>query len=88
MPKPHLSHWSAAVAMLASVCFLGVALAQTQPVLDPREDIRSTYDFEPTTMTFEEQANRAPTLSRLWDRFDKKPDTYRDALQKQASSHG
>jgi hypothetical protein len=88
MPKAHLSHWTAAVAMLASVSFLGVALAQTETVLDPREDIRSTYDFEPTTMTFAEQANRAATLSSLWARFDKKPDAYRDALRSELRATG
>jgi len=32
-------------------------------------------------MTFDEQARRAPELSKLWDRFDKSPEPYRLALR-------
>ncbi|MBC3880614.1 hypothetical protein H8K35_03160 [Undibacterium sp. LX40W] len=48
---------------------------------DARKDILNTYNFDPSMMTYEEQANRAPTLSQLWSRFNKSPEGYRDALR-------
>ncbi len=48
---------------------------------EARKDILNTYNFDPSAMTFDEQANRAPSLSQLWSRFNKSPDSYRDALR-------
>lgn len=41
-----------------------------------KADILGTYDFEPSRMTFEQQASRAPGLSKLWDRFDGSPEVF------------
>ena len=62
--------------------------AQSQEVEELRADIRATYDFEPSTMTFDEQARRAPTLSKLWDRFDKIPGAYGEALRSELRAEG
>lgn len=53
-----------------------------------REDIVATYDFEPSVMTFSEQARRAPTLSKLWDRYDGEKDTYEPALRQLLEADG
>jgi len=67
---------SSALTLLAAS-----AASSAQPVQDARADIRSTYDFEPSQMSFAEQAKRAPSLSALWDRARKNPSTYLDALR-------
>lgn len=66
--------------------WVALALAFTSavngaPIDDAKRDILRTYDFDPSTMSFDQQAKRAPTLSELWDRFDKSPDAYRNALR-------
>src|SRR6185436_20784281 len=40
-----------------------------------------TYDFDPNKMTFSQQAAIAPSLSKLWDRYDSSPELYREALR-------
>lgn len=67
------------VAALAAA--LLTAVAPAQEALEPHADIRATYDFEPSTMTFDEQARRAPALGKLWDRFDRNPAAYGPALR-------
>ena len=51
-------------------------------------DLVATYDFDPSQMTFDQQAERAPTLSQLWSRFNKSPDSYRDALRELLRQQG
>lgn len=70
-----------------AVC-LAAASAPAQDTADPRADIRSTYDFEPSAMSFADQARRAPALSQLWDRFDKNPQSYREALRIELRAEG
>lgn len=71
---------------LAAAAWAGLTLAQE--ALDPRADIRATYDFEPSTMTFEEQARRAPELSKLWGRYDGSREAYHRALQAELRAEG
>lgn len=52
----------------------------SQDIATLRADIRATYDFEPSTMTFDEQARRAPGLTKFWDRYDKNSGPYHEAL--------
>lgn len=52
-----------------------------QTLLDPHSDIHKTYDFDPTSMTFDEQAKRAPSISALWGRYAKNPEKYAEALR-------
>jgi hypothetical protein len=59
-----------------------------QSIDDAMRDIRMTYDFEPSKMSFQEQAERAPLLSTLWDRYDKNRDIYRPALLSALRSEG
>ncbi len=73
------------------VAMLGLAAlvnALAQPVIDPRSDILETYDFEPSSMTFDQQASRAPSLSQLWGRYDQSPQTYREALRQELQTQG
>jgi len=73
---------------------IALALAFTLPaangasVDEAKRDIVNVYDFDPSTMSFDEQAKRAPALSDLWSRFDKSPDTYRDALRTLLGQNG
>lgn len=55
---------------------------------ETRADIRSTYNFKPETMTFDEQARRAPSLSALWDRYSKAVSIYSDALRTELRAPG
>lgn len=75
-------------AALATAFLVAAAGAQPAAVDDARRDIQRTYDFEPSTMTFSEQAQRAPELSKLWDRYDKTPETYRAALRAALAADG
>ncbi len=58
-----------------------IALAARASVDEAMRDILKTYDFDPATMSFDEQAARAPTLSKLGSRFEKSHKVYRDALR-------
>jgi len=62
--------------------------ACAQSIADARADIRSTYNFEPTTMAFDEQARRAPSLSALWDRYSKAAGVYSEALRTELKAEG
>lgn len=53
-----------------------------------KADILGTYDFEPSIMTFDQQASHAPGLSELWDRFDGSPEVYRQALRTLLGAEG
>ena len=53
-----------------------------------RQDIRSTYDFEPSEMSFAEQAKRAPNLGKLWSRYDAEPSIYLKAIREELRSEG
>lgn len=66
-------------AVLAIILFFSHAASAS--VDDAKRDIVKTYDFDPSQMTFDEQAKLAPTLSELWSRFDRSPDSYREALR-------
>lgn len=68
--------------------FVTGAHAQTVSKDDARRDIENTYNFNPATMSFSEQANRAPSLTALWDRYDKSPDVYRNALRTALAAGG
>ena len=57
------------------------AHAQEPTAATALRDIQNAYNFDPSKLSFEEQAKRAPTLSALWDRYDKTSDVYRDALR-------
>jgi len=57
------------------------AHAQKPTAATALRDIQNTYNFDPSKLSFEEQAKRAPTLSALWDRYDKTSDVYRDTLR-------
>jgi hypothetical protein len=74
--------WIAISALTAAVHVLA------QPALEPRSDIRETYDFEPSAMTYEQQASRARSLSQLWSRYDRSPQAYRDALRQELQTQG
>lgn len=77
---------TAAILALA-LCF-SVPPAMSQDIAEPRADIRATYDFDPSRMTFDEQASRAPDLSELWARFEKSPERYREALRAELLAEG
>ena len=66
----------------------GVSSVSAQSIQDARADIRSTYDFDPSGMNFEEQARRAPSLSALWDRYSKDPNVYGAALRAELRTEG
>ncbi len=69
---------------LSIFCLLSLptsAHAQEPTAATALRDIQNTYNFDPSKLSFEEQAKRAPTLSALWDRYDKTSDVYRDALR-------
>src|SRR5437899_3650519 len=57
------------------------AHAQKPTAATALRDIQNTSNFDPSKLSFEDQAKRAPTLSALWDRYDKTSDVYRDALR-------
>lgn len=73
------------LALAACVC---APPALSQVISELRADIRATYDFEPSAMTFDEQARRAPGLSKLWDRYDKNREPYRQALRSELGADG
>lgn len=76
--------------LFAAVLFFSanVASAQTPTRERARDDIVRTYNFDPTRMSFNEQAKIAPTLSALWDRYDNFPDVYGVALREALSTEG
>jgi hypothetical protein len=78
-------------AILVGVALsLSVNLASAQaPTLESaREDIVRTYNFDPNGMSFDEQAKLEPTLSALWDRYDKFPTIYSAALRQALRTDG
>lgn len=78
-----------AFAIALAATFLAAEVhAQSAAVDDARRDIQRTYDFEPSTMTFAQQSQRAPELSKLWDRYDKAPEAYRPALRAALAAGG
>jgi hypothetical protein len=66
----------------------GITPIAAQSIDDAARDILTTYDFEPSKMSFQEQAERAPLLSKLWDRYGKSRDRYRPALLSALRSDG
>ena len=76
----HIVHTAARAALVAAVV-LAPLIACAQSVEEALQDIRATYDFEPSKMSFDEQARRAPTLSSLWNRYSRNPETYGPALR-------
>jgi hypothetical protein len=76
-----------ATVIVAAASFYPL-LASAQSVSDARADIRGTYDFELTSMTFDEQAKRAPSISALWDRYTKNTEVYADALRSELRTPG
>ena len=81
-------HSTIARLLVALVACVAATSAQSQEVSELRADIRATYDFDPSAMTFDEQARRAPSLSGLWDRFAKNPEPYRQALRDELRNEG
>ncbi len=75
------------IALALSLLF-GDGSVSAQSLEDARADIRTTYDFEPAQMTFDEQASRAPELSALWGRYDKRADIYVEALRAELRANG
>lgn len=75
------------VCALLSLAFAAAVHAQSA-LESARKDIQSTYSFDPGSMTFEQQEARAPSLTRLWDRYDKSPEIYRVALRGVLSAEG
>ena len=70
------------------VLALLIPLVASASVDDATRDIVQTYDFDPSVMSFDQQAERAPKLGELWGRFDKAPDPYRDALRSLLNKEG
>ena len=66
---------------LLTITFAFVFSPVIATVEDAALDIVQTYDLDPSTMSFGEQARVAPKLSELWDRFDKEPEPYREAMR-------
>lgn len=73
---------------LLGATILVPAFASPPSLESAKADIRNTYNFEPSKMTFEQQATHAPELSALWDRFSDSPDIYRNALRTLLSANG
>lgn len=67
-------------AVLAVVTYSSTTFAGSS-VDDATRDIVQAYAFDPTVMSFDEQAKRAPKLGELWGRFHKSSDSYREALR-------
>lgn len=57
-----------------------MAQMQAYTIEGARKDIEATYNFDPTTMSFAQQAEIAPSLSALWSRYKRQPDPYHSAL--------
>lgn len=69
------------IALVCSVLFLsGIAAAQSPEIESARRDFETTHSFDSSKMSYADQAKQAPRLSALWDRYDKSPDVYREAL--------
>jgi hypothetical protein len=66
---------------LALALAFGFSPSADASVEEAKRDVIQTYDFDPSTMSFDEQAKRAEKLGDLWTRFDESPDFYRDALR-------
>ena len=81
-------HLKKTLLLLVVAACVGAPAVLSQEPPDIRADIRSTYDFEPSTMTFDEQARRAPDLSKLWDRYDKNREPYQTALRSELRTNG
>jgi hypothetical protein len=79
----HAHELAAAIALMVVT---SIALAQS--VDDARADIRRTYDFDPSRMSFSEQAKLAPNMSALWDRYDKNRDIYVLGLRAELRASG
>ncbi|HEX2824963.1 MAG TPA: hypothetical protein VHP37_01340 [Burkholderiales bacterium] len=78
-----------AIVVLPCLWLCVCAAHAQQPTADSaREDITRTYGFDPSKMSFDEQAKRAPTLSALWDRYDKAPQAYGAALRAALAADG
>ncbi|MDH5326960.1 MAG: hypothetical protein OEZ58_08810 [Gammaproteobacteria bacterium] len=69
------------------ITYCGVTQAE-KPATIATNDIVATYSFDPTTMSFDEQAKRAPELGKLWSRFHKSPESYRVAMRELLGKDG
>lgn len=69
------------VCLFAMALVLVISPAGAASTEDAKRDLLQTYDFDPSVMSFDEQATKAPTLGELWDRYDKAPHVYRNALR-------
>jgi hypothetical protein len=78
----------ALVAAIANLVFASAVHAQSPAIEAARKDIEATYDFDPGTMTFSQQAERAPSLSKLWDRYNRSRDDYAAALRQALAVNG
>lgn len=72
--------------MLGLFSLLGVACAAS--LEEARADIVKTYNFDPSSMSFDKQSARAPELSKLWDRYSKAQETYAPALRTELRTVG
>lgn len=86
----HVKRWANMFRQLFAWAFFSMsmagALAQSPTVESARQDIVRTYSFDPSSMSFSEQAKLAPSLTELWDRYDKSPSVYRAALRAELRS--
>jgi hypothetical protein len=78
----------AVLALLAMALATWAPPAMSQDITELRADIRATYDFEPSTMSFNEQARLAPALSKLWSRYDRNSPGYHEALVAELRADG
>ncbi len=71
------------VIAIAGAIALAVAGAPISGAADDnaKRDILETYDFDPSSMSFDEQAERASKVSELWVRFDASTGAYRGAMR-------
>jgi hypothetical protein len=84
MRKTHSAVW------MFFVCagLLSVNDACAQSLAEARADLRATYAFDPSAMTFNEQAQRADTLDLLWKRHARSPKVYAEALRVELRATG
>ncbi len=75
-----------AVTLASALAILATPFASGQTVASAKADILSTYDFEPSSMSYDDQARRAPSLSALWDRSRKSAEIYAAALREELSA--
>lgn len=89
MPTLHDFNTVIQHAVAATIFTLIASAAGAAPTPEEtRKDIRSTYNFDPKKMTFDEQAATAPSLSQLWDRYAKNPEIYGPALRAELRAEG